>query len=1281
MPTPEEIRKKFEEQLAGGATPTAAPAPTTAPAPTGGRLNLSTGDPATKFRERLAQVAPLSQKKDESKLQSVLGALDFASSGDTFLKRISGNRLRISDLDTPLPDWIDSKIRGGLDLTFNPLTAASVIAAPVAVPARIAASPLGRLAFRLGAETVVGAAAGQVAKETVERMPEDAPSWMKLAAPIGAAIAVGGVSTGAVNRAISPKAAANLYLQDLRATAAASGYRHLAPLERLETIAKSLPTSDNPVTRKIFTELGIDPAVGEATDAGRMTHAYLRQKGVAREASGVSLAAALPKGFDAFDIQGGVIKNVPKAGNRQWNDVFADPNAPKTYGFNEAQTQQWQTATEILEDTRTLLRDNGVDIGIKELAESLYIPRQVAVGKGERPSSAFLARIYDEATEAVRTGNVEYLDPNETFRLHIEAAYKHVADEQFSDAIEALTIAPSKAYATTPRGKALTAQWREKVEAFQKVSRTEGVYTDRGKRLRARISEARRAGDDARVKKLEADLEANNISLEQIRASMKAARVAKAATKNKLQSDFKAFRQSDRTKLSGHLFGRSDETIDVEKWKNSFIPKDQYDVLSKWFDTQRGRLLQNNPAKPIRVVQDAGDVLRTTSATADFSMPFIQGLPLLAADPVAWSKMAVAHYKAFWNPGTVNRYIARNKESMQDMIVHGRVPAGDVEFFAATRDGAYSRIADGIEKLPGGELATGAVRNTAGRALNRFESAYNAGLLVARHELWSSLRPTWPGTAEELGAFVRNSTGGMDTAALGVGQAQRAAESLAFFSPKLLRSTAALFAKATRPWTAEGAEAAHTILRLSSAAGGIFVLANIAVGTAAGETEAQINERVQKVLSPWEGKEFLSVRVGDEWYGVGGQVRAMTQFVANSIVGLSNTAGLTDEDTGASNPITAFLMNRVSPAVRAGTAATEYLTDEKLNLMPFDTIDSVPDLFSTIGTSGLPFAVQGLLEASEDPLRDPSLSLTLSELLGARATPISPFERRDDEVMQAFDGLRYRDLTPEQKTLFDKAHPELTTAADEYGDLAQREYNGRIKEIDAETTGTLNAISQAVANGRYQTRAQMREDIEDALTARAIKLQEARNGAGLDDEMDPTSLSGKLLNAYYYTFELARRNPDDPSSPLDFDVLDQLQATLMAEVEGGLFGPPDRAMEIIDERRRFLMPESMVGYMDNKDYIRKAGYWDTKDGAFARVRERVNGEAGFEDVASAGELEARVLHLQASDPRTAARMAQYVSMINSLSSKQHEQMRRQDPALDRALFENGYITKRVTRDQ
>lgn len=466
-----------------------------------------------------------------------------------------------------------------------------------------------------------------------------------------------------------------------------------------------------------------------------------------------------------------------------------------------------------------------------------------------------------------------------------------------------------------------------------------------------------------------------------------------------------------RTATQGPTFGNSRVEVPIGQWRGRFFQGDDHERLVDALG-QFGKGEKRDVSLPGKAFEKAGNVIRTSASVGDMAMPFMQGLPLLGRNPVAWAKMATRHYQAFFDPTVQARYVAENAAAIQEMARY-YVPVTGDEFFKGLEDlRGLQKVA---AKVPGGAPAAKAVRGTSRQTIGRFQAAYNTGLVVARAELWKSLAPSWKGSKDELATYVRNMTGGLDSRALGAGKEQRAWESTWLaFSPRLLRSTLALTASAAQPWTPAGRESFRTLAQLGGAVAAFYVLTGLAMG--------RDWEEIGTGLNPTRGKRFLSYEVNGDWVGVGGQVRAIGQLLGKLGADIGRVANgdmpksFSTLDT-YENPLIAFYMSRGAPGVNLALGSLEAASGGNWNTAKFDDIDSAPDLFKHVGTSALPFVVQGALEGQ-------NAETVMASFLGARTSKGTANEGLDAIAQEKY-GASFWDLRPSQKDAIKKAEPEL----------------------------------------------------------------------------------------------------------------------------------------------------------------------------------------------------------------------------------------------------------------
>jgi hypothetical protein len=436
----------------------------------------------------------------------------------------------------------------------------------------------------------------------------------------------------------------------------------------------------------------------------------------------------------------------------------------------------------------------------------------------------------------------------------------------------------------------------------------------------------------------------------------------------------------------GALWGANQgETISIAKWGNRFFREEDAVQLEEG-------LKKAVPMKlAMQTLKTTGDLVRFLSTVGDFAMPLTHGLLMLARNPEAWGKMTFRHYQAFFDPTVQSRLIRDRIGTYQKMAQHG-VPIGDPEFFAIMRAGESFSPGRLLELLPKGEETRRLFQQAGRQTFGRYQSSYNAGLGSARALLWESLETSWKGTDAELAQYIRNMTGGLDSRALGIGPDQRIAEGMWLaFSPRLLRSTVALMNDALggavnlavpgRRASAVQVESLRSMAQLVSGATATYVMTGLALGKSWDEIKTGLN--------PLSGKKFLSHQINGDWIGIGGQVRATAQFLAQMYSTLAPGGKPLDDLLATNqfdNPLISVYVNRAAPSYNIAAGVVEATTG--LDVLPFENIDSLPDLGKHIFTSAVPFTLAGMAEG------EGKITSLLSQV-GLRTSAETPYEKRD----------------------------------------------------------------------------------------------------------------------------------------------------------------------------------------------------------------------------------------------------------------------------------------------
>lgn len=734
-----------------------------------------------------------------------------------------------------------------------------------------------------------------------------------------------------------------------------------------------------------------------------------------------------------------------------------------------------------------------------------------------------------------------------------------------------------------------------------------------------------------------------------------------------VRQDWSNVRNRTWDRLPGSEFGKQfgDAPIPVALWRGKYyVPKGaDYEHIAAKYDAITGSPKGSGIPSGLRGVEQAANLGRFTAATGDFAGAFTQGLPLLAHNPVAWGKMAATSVAAFFDPAVQARYIEKNWDGVSRMIQDG-IPGGDIEMLRAIQHG---QLGEYLFKNNAIAKATGV-----SSLVRRFQASYDTMLLVTRHELYDTLLPVWKGDRKGLAKEINYMTGGLDPRAIGVGPTRQALESMTFFAPRMLRSTLSLAASAMKPWTPEGELAARTLARLTAGMAGVTMMTNLGIAALNGEDDTQVQKRLDDMFNPLNGRKFLSVPIGEHYYGVGGQVRSITQLLAKAV---TDPGSLTKQDA-LDNPLIRFAGGRLSPAANTALGIAELATHEDHNFLPFNTIDNFPDLAQMTLTSALPFAVQSAIQDGVDwknPMTFANPMVTASsEFSGVRATQ---FTEKDILDKAAYDryGLPYDDLTGDEQKVVDGLRPDAADTRKVLGDKNDRELRAEKVRLDDESNRALVTLQEHVQSGQM-SRQQYRDARGEVLKNRAIKLEEARRAYDVNYGAADTD-KRRLIDDYFQTFDKA--DYTGTGAQLDWDLWESLQSELNQKIEAGVYGPKERAQQILDERRRFDSPADNW-FEDNAQVIRDAGYWETRDAAFTRVAQAA---AKIDpNIRSATELDqAYQLAAATGDQKLALRLGAIVQAEENVAGKYKQVLRVKNPALDKALFENGHVTKRLTK--
>ena len=910
------------------------------------------------------------------------------------------------------------------------------------------------------------------------------------------------------------------------------GNSYIGYLRTLEERMAEVVNSSHPVSRAL--SKWINPSVLADTRVGKAIVGYYRQQITAEQMTELGLASIFNRRARGGTATLGHILPINNEGfygqtGKLWQDVFSNPGA---YRLTPDQRALIADVHKFLDDLDNIRAQYGLKPIPRNQDGYFYIPRKVKqVGDIElrRLTNPHLKRVHAEATEGYTNGVRYDIDPRATLETHARQVFREVLAEELSLTLAGESLAPK---ALIP--KAVAASFDEARRAYQAAGR---------ERLRLRIPQG--APDATRLRKgLAAQRQAADTKLAQAKSAFL------------VQKDrYRAARESARNSefASGKFFGRDQPNdIPIKTWRNRFFPLEDAEVL----EAALGRYGMNQQGTNAfwKGFQTVGNTMRFLGAVGDWGVAFIQGVPVMAADPKAWGQMLGRNYQAFFDPTVQGRIIFNNLDELQEMARHG-VVAADNELFSALRQGQGISLAGIYRLLPDGQSVQRFLQGTGRQTFGRFQAAYDTGLLVARLEMWKSMKASWVaknGSLDELGAHIRNLTGGLDSRALGVSPTQRAVESMWLaFSPRLLRSTVALFWDALRPASGVRQMAAlQTLGRLSAGMATAYVLAGLALGK-------DFKSEILPGLYPLNGKRFMSHEINGDWIGIGGQVRAMYQFMFEIMSTLA-PGGKSLEDmlkVNLENPFVKGYMYRGAVGVNMAGGLVEGVTSAygaKLDVLAFEDIDSLPDIPLHILKSALPFALQGRLEGE-------GVATSVIALSGLRTNPQTFSEFRQevaDELMPGiveerpefgqYLGAKVQDMPSELKDMITE-DPRVTAKqakAFQRGELTGEQattfITNRWEEITAEMEASLKEKLEGGRSGF-----ELRKAVQDFKAERFAKASALFDSPLVKEELEPDDPHAwDLWGAKYWSVEV---NENVVTGYLDFDKRETDRSQLLTD--------------------------------------------------------------------------------------------------------------------------------------
>jgi len=654
------------------------------------------------------------------------------------------------------------------------------------------------------------------------------------------------------------------------------------------------------------------------------------------------------------------------------------------------------------------------------------------------------------------------------------------------------------------------------------------------------------------------------------------------------------------------------------------------------------------PTEIQRKVIKANSFLRGLIATFDLSWLGIQGWAVMASKPEVFLTAASTMMRGLKDPAVYADYMKTNRDWVRQglkdgLVIHDDYWRDEIVGGAPSREmiRKVSRNIKGAKE--GGEIAA--------KIMEKSDQAFTTAGNVARLEMYKALR----GVNTDLGSLKLAGSSAQTGKQLAEAANQLTGASDAYIFDPLKYS---VFAPR------------YTIAMFKN----IFDAAGLSENTLKAQIvrEAMLKAIMAAGVSTFFVNEFITGEETDFRPTVNGRVNSnfmVVKGLAGKDISLfgpyrSNIRYLTDAFSG--NPLTAtknFARGKASPL--AATVA-DVIEGRDLGGRPINihSLEGFTDTALGYGLSKVtPIALSDVIRtAQEGGLEEIISPVTLAEIAGITAMDRTSTDLKDSLAQRRFN-KGYRELTGKERDILRQEDPEMFQ-------LAEKELQRRAK-YDSKSQGILRA--QEIDQERMTKETQLVMAFEsgqiDAKTFRDAMSQISREASALKTEVRGAigeETNDSVLSQYYATMDAAEIAP----GIVDWDLQGKLEKDLRARLT------PEEA-RIIDERSGQEHAPEAAWYFENKKIIQNSGYFGTLDTAFKEV---AKGRFRNLGVNSYNELAIALRRAEKQGNITAVRRLEQMSQaIERLSDGMRQTMRKQNPKLDAALLQNGYVSKPISR--
>ena len=761
-----------------------------------------------------------------------------------------------------------------------------------------------------------------------------------------------------------------------------------------------------------------------------------------------------------------------------------------------------------------------------------------------------------------------------------------------------------------------------------------------------------------------------------------------------------------------------------------------------WDDLQLSDAAQKQLSQVLGLAKRGGALSKAEAAASipklivagsfDTGQFFIQGLPLLFYRPTAWVEAVQVSLRTL---------VSRNPEQFYKQWVHSKL-GSEIDNFARY-GGDISDISEFFQAL-------GFVRKARviGPTAARFGAGFHAFMGVGRVKMFSSMdnmirrhavrtRMSQTKLDHELSRAARivdTMMGGTSTKSLGLSATQRQVENaFLFFAPRYTRAVFGSFGHLVGKGYAAN-EARAIMAQLLG--GGALITAGIvgAKATAEGKTQEEAWEEIGNILNPENRRQFMSIKVGNQYFGLAGGYRAAISAIANTLPMTEKSRNRWDEILEDEDPMNQILRNPLVMFARSKSPITtgtvlDFMDNEDFLGRDFTFGSVVTDpskLTEALLRRTAPIPVQQFIELLGSGHGLPKAAVGgMTEFAGLRHLPATAFEMQrelgsdlleqagivgtagDIATKRGYEGpgwseedlqMDVKDLevwqldprteydienNPEYEAIYAKVReatseydPKKAKHLDDRDALREKVFGPEGLLVKAAQRSHTKNPSQPLKYYREQRKTILHDYFVES--ERLYKESELQKVFG--KKKDPT---GPFQKAKRIHDQLLYE--DDKDTVIEIMGIDESEYIPLEEWNEFNFDERERRMAylvdtygqtFIDDLRlvsRSKLPEVERAYREAMDYIAATGYWEV-DKFLAREKEVENELAEYRALQRTNESKAKVF-LNENDILR-------VKVINQVGPFR-KQMRKADITngeyrLDNILYKYGYTSVLIT---